>query len=172
MVGGRVRLIRATPSSSMTRQSLIRSWEVGGCMAKKTVADLDMAPLAIAERHAAECRRKLDVLWSESDNLCDKNGDNLKKGVTMRDFDKKMADVNRATNELFRAVDNLIYLEKHKDDPPTEPSVPEEDVRAVLIASFDDKTDELSFSVNSGLLASAVARAIRMDVSEDVLDPP
>lgn len=135
-------------------------------MAKKTAADLDMTALAIAERHAAACSARLDDIWKDIDKMFGKSGDDLRKGVTMAMFDEKMAEHAKAVNELFHATDTLLYQQRHADDPPTEPLVPPEDVRAMLTVILEDKTDELLFSVNRGLLANAVGNAIRMDVDE------
>jgi hypothetical protein len=141
-------------------------------MAKKTAEDLATTPLTIAERHHTACQKKLDKVWAEIDAMFDKTGDNLRKGFKMQDLDKKLAEHARVVNELMSAAVTLQRYQRGDIPAPTEPSVPEEDVRAVLIASLDDKTDELQFTVNNGLLASAIAKAIRMDVTEANLTPP
>lgn len=76
-------------------------------------------------------------------------------------------------NREMLALDKWRYQLLHKDDAPTEPSVPEEDVRAIIGASLSDKLDELQFTKNYGLLATTIAHSIRMEVSEgDVGEPP
>lgn len=50
--------------------------------------------------------------------------------------------------------------------------VPEEDVRKIVIASLDDKLDNLDFSMNKGILGSKVAQAIRKEVSESEINAP
>ena len=141
-------------------------------MAKKTARDLDKSPLAVAEAHHAKCQAKLEGIWKEIDKMFDKSGDDLRKGFTMADLDKKLAEHARAVNETMQAAVTLQRHMRGEVEERVEPAIPEEDVRSVLIDVLADKTDELSFKVNNGLLASAIAQAIRMDVTEDTLDAP
>ena len=79
----------------------------------------------------------------------------------------------KRVDQTFRAsigsLDAYMHAVKHKDDKV---NVPEDEVRGVLNASFSDKLDDLSFSVNYGILASKVAQAIRKDTQEAALDVP
>lgn len=139
-------------------------------MAKKTMADLDMSPLAVAERHHSACQRKVEGIWSDIDKMFDKTGDDLRKGYSMHDLDKKLAEHARAVNELMAACGALVRYQNGYVEP--EPVVPEEEVRAIINASLDDKMDELRFTLNRGMVAHHVTQAIRMLTSEVQFDPP
>jgi hypothetical protein len=124
-----------------------------------------------AFEHAAG---ELERAWAAVGKLeSDKTESGLKKGVEQEDYKAALSLVDAKRQAMFGWLDRARHLELHKDDPPTEPLVPEEDVRAVVGASLSDKMDEVQFTVNYGILGSKIAHAIRMDVDEgESLDVP
>lgn len=135
-------------------------------MTKKTKADLN-DPIAVALAHYEAAAAKLAELDVVVDGMInDKTSDGLKKGVTMDEFHKALSACRRQAMSMFGALDKWQYLVKHKDDPSTEPAIPEADVANVISASLSDKIDELAFTVNYGLLSHKLAHLIRMDVQE------
>lgn len=78
--------------------------------------------------------------------------------------------IPKATQNMFRSWDAFWYKVAHKDDPVL---VSLDEVRNVVVVSMQDKTDELEFTLNSGLLGSKLAQAIRELVHEnEVGEPP
>lgn len=78
----------------------------------------------------------------------------------------------RATKASFGALDTYQHGVKHKDDVPEGPLVPEEDTRAVVCASMSDHAAVFGWTAKYGIVGSAVARAIRMDVADTDEDAP
>jgi hypothetical protein len=141
-------------------------------MAKKSAAALAVTGTKIEQAKAMylDAKDALDEAWKENDRLfSNRTSDNLKKGVTMEQFNANLADISRLGQAAMRSYDAWQYVVKHEHDIE---NVPEEDVRGVLSASFSDKVGELKFSVNYGILASKVAQAIKRDTQEASIDYP
>lgn len=74
-----------------------------------------------------------------------------------------------AVRAAFGACDKWRYTLAHRFDRV---GVPEDEVRAVVIDSLNDKLDDLQFSINTGLLGSKVAQSIRANTSEESAGEP
>lgn len=112
------------------------------------------------EKKQDELDAAVDAMISE------KTSDGLKKGVTMEEFDKALLACKRHLAQVFSAMDRWRFLVRHKDDAPTEPEVPVDEISPIVSASLSDKLDGVLFSVNYGILAHKVANAIKMSVHE------
>lgn len=127
-------------------------------------------PIEEARERYEAAQRELDASWAENNAMfSSRSSDGLKKGISQAEFKESLTRIDRAQKATFGAFDMWQYAVAHKDDKVL---AVEEDVRSVVIASLDDKLDEIQFSLNGGLLASKVAQAIRQDVSEEDLDVP
>lgn len=80
---------------------------------------------------------------------------------------QKLAD--RALSAVFGSLDHYLFAVKHIDDKK---GVPEDEIRATIIDSLSDKLNGLTFSVNPGILGSAIAKAVRKDTSEESVGVP
>lgn len=141
-------------------------------MAKKSATALATAGTHIEQAHARylEQQAALDEAWKENDKMfSNRTADNLKKGVTREEFDASLKRISDLGSTTMRSFDAWRYAIAHEHDIE---NVPEEDVRAVLGASFSDKVGELKFTVNYGILASKVAQAIKRDTQEATMDFP
>lgn len=79
-------------------------------------------------------------------------------------FQKINGEWLRSVSATFGAFDAYTYAVAHKDDKI---DAAQAEVRAIVIESLADKLDGLTFNVNSGVLGSNIAKAIRNLVSEE-----
>lgn len=85
-------------------------------------------------------------------------------------FEMMGREYMRDMSACFGALDAYTYAVKHLHDKK---AIPESEIRAVVIDSLSDKLSALTFSVNTGILGSKLAQAIRLDVTEESSgDPP
>lgn len=140
-------------------------------MARKSALVLSDDPIDQAHAAWLKADEELDKAWDDLGKLwSDKTADNLRKGVTREDYKKQLRVVDERMSAMFGWLDRWRYLVLHKDDVV---NVPEVEVRAVVIDSLKDKLDGLSFNVNSGVLGTNIAKAIRLQTREESAgDPP
>lgn len=141
-------------------------------MTRKSAVALmsSMSHVEQAEQRYNHAVAALDAGWADNDKLfSNKTSDNLKKGVTIEQFKASLEGVAKLGMIAFRSFDAWQHSIAHKDDIE---NVPVEDVRGVLTASLSDKLGDLKFTVNYGILASNVAKAIKRDTQEAELDVP
>lgn len=76
-------------------------------------------------------------------------------------------EYSRMARSAFSALDSYLYAAKHINDAKL---TEEDELRDIIIASLSDKLDELQFTLNTGLLGSKVAHAVKHNVTEHTFE--
>jgi hypothetical protein len=163
-------------------------------MARKTVATVRSAPVKIdgiskrflASEEARDPVLGCEVEWNRYLIACREQADSDarlkvisaivdKEGGTSSakhwpDFSAALSASQRASSAVMGSLSAYLYRVEHINDDKL---VVEEELRAIVIDSLSDKLEGLQMTINSGMLGSKVAQAIRTLVIEDeAIEPP
>jgi len=160
-------------------------------MARKSVAVLKSVPVKLHKRDEAflaamakkgtpegtesafkvylEAGHATADAWMRMDMLgkaVDKKGSNDPQWPLFQEAANEYA---RRSSIEMRALDNWLHAIKHRHDDVL---VDEAELRAIVNDTLADKTDVLQWTLNSGLLGSKVAQAIRESAIEGSISQP
>lgn len=139
-------------------------------------APLPVEPIARAwamyERYGAE----YEAHWKSYMDLSDKSGDGWKRGVTsttLREMDEKLDRLRSAWLGAYDSWNRLVKQEGRLATDVTLSNVDEGDYATIIQDSFAAASEGIQWSLNSGLVAHKLVRALRgFAVREDSQEVP